>query len=97
MEPVSTNPLASGLRHRSRGANERGEWNSIHAAVKGQMDSGGLKGALLTKAVNTKLARWRETGEVTHPIYDALVFRKVSKGNKAARATRLSESRAVWK
>ncbi|KIR30588.1 long-chain acyl-CoA synthetase [Cryptococcus deuterogattii LA55] len=52
-------------------------WNRIHAAVKGQMDSGGLKGALLTKAVNTKLARWRETGEVTHPIYDALVFRKI--------------------
>ncbi|KIY36549.1 long-chain acyl-CoA synthetase [Cryptococcus gattii E566] len=52
-------------------------WNRIHAAVKTQMDSGGLKGALLTKAVNTKLARWRETGEVTHPIYDALVFRKI--------------------
>ncbi|WVO19611.1 uncharacterized protein IAS62_000900 [Cryptococcus decagattii] len=52
-------------------------WNRIHAAVKAQMDSGGLKGALLTKAVNTKLARWRETGEVTHPIYDALVFRKI--------------------
>lgn len=52
-------------------------WNRIHAAVKAQMDSGGLKGALLTKAVNTKLTRWRETGEVTHPIYDALVFRKI--------------------
>ncbi|KIR67483.1 long-chain acyl-CoA synthetase [Cryptococcus bacillisporus CA1873] len=52
-------------------------WNRIHAAVKAQMDSGGLKGALLTKAVNAKLARWRETGEVTHPIYDALVFRKI--------------------
>ncbi|OWZ69605.1 hypothetical protein AYX14_04995 [Cryptococcus neoformans] len=52
-------------------------WNRIHAAVKEQMNSGGLKGALLTKAVNTKLANWRETGEVTHPIYDALVFRKI--------------------
>ncbi|WVO13079.1 hypothetical protein L204_100689 [Cryptococcus depauperatus] len=52
-------------------------WNRIHAAIVGQMKAGGLKGALLTKAVNTKLARWKETGEVTHPIYDALVFRKI--------------------
>ena len=75
---------------------ENGKWNSIHAAVKEQMNSGGLKGALLTKAVNTKLAKWRETGEVTHPIYDALVFRKVSEGKKIARTAPLSESRVVW-
>lgn len=60
------------------------------------MNSGGLKGALLTKAVNTKLANWRETGEVTHPIYDALVFRKVSKRKKIASTTPLSESSVVW-
>jgi long-chain acyl-CoA synthetase len=41
------------------------------------MNAGGLKGALLTRAVNTKLANWRETGEVKHAVYDALVFRKV--------------------
>ncbi|WWD18202.1 hypothetical protein CI109_102652 [Kwoniella shandongensis] len=52
-------------------------YNRIHAAVKTQMAAGGLKGALLTKAVNTKLANWRETGSVTHAVYDALVFRKI--------------------
>jgi long-chain acyl-CoA synthetase len=41
------------------------------------MNAGGLKGALLTKAVNAKLANWRATGEVKHTLYDALVFRKV--------------------
>jgi long-chain acyl-CoA synthetase len=41
------------------------------------MNAGGLKGALLTRAVNAKLEHWRNTGEVTHKVYDALVFRKV--------------------
>ncbi|TYJ55760.1 hypothetical protein B9479_003537 [Cryptococcus floricola] len=52
-------------------------WNRLHGAVTEQMNAGGLKGALLSKAVNAKLARWRETGEVTYPLYDALVFRKI--------------------
>ncbi|WWC88193.1 uncharacterized protein L201_003098 [Kwoniella dendrophila CBS 6074] len=52
-------------------------WNRIHSAVKTQMDAGGLKGALLRKAVDAKLANWRETGSVTHPVWDALVFRKI--------------------
>nr|XP_019007614.1 long-chain acyl-CoA synthetase [Kwoniella pini CBS 10737]OCF46395.1 long-chain acyl-CoA synthetase [Kwoniella pini CBS 10737] len=52
-------------------------WNRIHAAVRTQMDAGGLKGALLKKAVEAKLANWRETGSVTHPLWDALVFRKI--------------------
>jgi hypothetical protein len=42
------------------------------------MNAGGLKGALLTRAINTKLENWRTKGEVTHKIYDILVFRKVS-------------------
>lgn len=50
----------------------------IHAAIKTQMSAGGLKGALLTKAVNAKLENWRTKGEVKHAVYDALVFRKVS-------------------
>ena len=50
---------------------------SIHAAVQAQMNSPGLKGALLKRAVNTKIAKWRNTGEVKHTLYDALVFRKV--------------------
>ena len=49
----------------------------IHAAVKVQMDAGGLKGALLRKAVEVKLANWRQHGEVKHTLYDILVFRKV--------------------
>lgn len=43
------------------------------------MAAGGLKGALLTRAVNAKLANWRQTGSVKHTLYDALVFRKVRK------------------
>lgn len=42
------------------------------------MASGGLKGALVTRAVNAKIENWRKTGSVTHKVYDALVFRKVS-------------------
>ncbi|WVR05579.1 hypothetical protein IAU60_002598 [Kwoniella sp. DSM 27419] len=52
-------------------------YNRINAAVKTQMEAGGLKGALLKKAVDTKLANWRATGAVTHTIYDALVFKKI--------------------
>jgi hypothetical protein len=49
----------------------------INAAIKTQLAAGGLTGALLKKAVDAKLHNWRTTGEVTHKLYDALVFRKV--------------------
>jgi long-chain acyl-CoA synthetase len=49
----------------------------INAAIKTQLAAGGLKGALLKKAVDAKLHNWRTTGEVNHRLYDALVFRKV--------------------
>jgi len=49
----------------------------INAAIKTQLAAGGLKGALLKKAVDAKLHNWRTTGQVTHKVYDALVFRKV--------------------
>lgn len=52
-------------------------YNRLHAAIKAQMNAPGLKGALLTRAVNTKIANWRATGEVKHAVYDALVFRKI--------------------
>lgn len=52
-------------------------WNRLHSAIKIQMDTPGLKGALLRRAVNTKLANFRSTGEIHHRVYDALVFRKL--------------------
>ncbi|KAK4684188.1 long-chain acyl-CoA synthetase, partial [Tremellales sp. Uapishka_1] len=52
-------------------------FNRINAAVKVQMAAGGLKGALLKKAVATKMENWRRDGTVTHTLYDALVFRKI--------------------
>jgi hypothetical protein len=64
----------------------------INAAIKTQLAAGGLKGALLKKAVDAKLHNWRTTGEVTHKLYDALVFRKVhqcphqSKGSLTTRS-----------
>ena len=51
------------------------------------MSAGGLKGALLTHAVNTKLANLRETGQVTHVVYDALVFRKVGQSCRSKQAS----------
>jgi long-chain acyl-CoA synthetase len=53
--------------------------NRIHQAVLAQVQAGGLKGALLQKALTTKIEHYRQTGEVTHRLYDALVFRKVSR------------------
>jgi hypothetical protein len=50
----------------------------IHQAIMAQTKAGGFKGNLLAKAINTKVENYRKTGEVTHTLYDALVFRKVS-------------------
>lgn len=51
--------------------------NRIHQAIMAQVNGGGLKGALLSRAINTKIEHYRKTGLVTHAVYDALVFRKV--------------------
>lgn len=56
------------------------DYGRINAAIKTQLAAGGLKGALLKKAVDAKLENWRTTGQVTHRLYDALVFRKVRYG-----------------
>jgi long-chain acyl-CoA synthetase len=53
---------------------------SIYAAVKAQMNTPGLKGALLRRAVATKLENLHNSGELKHTVYDALVFRKVRDG-----------------
>ena len=50
----------------------------IHQAIMAQTKAGGFKANLLAKAINTKVENYRKTGEVTHTLYDALVFRKVS-------------------
>ncbi|GAA95237.1 uncharacterized protein L969DRAFT_85040 [Mixia osmundae IAM 14324] len=52
--------------------------NRIYLAVKAStVDAPGLKGKLCRRAINTKLHNFDTTGEVTHPLYDRLVLRKV--------------------
>lgn len=51
--------------------------NRIAGQIQAQMDAPGLKGKLLTKAVNAKLANYEATGAITHALWDRLVFRKV--------------------
>lgn len=51
--------------------------NRIHQAVMAQVAAGGVKGALLKRALETKIENYKQTGEVTHRFYDAVVFRKV--------------------
>lgn len=51
--------------------------NRIAGQIQAQMDAPGLKGKLLTKAVNAKLANYEATGAITHPFWDRLIFRKV--------------------
>ena len=52
--------------------------NRLHSALRAQFASAtGLKGALIRRAVATKLANHAENGSITHPVYDKLVFSKV--------------------
>lgn len=51
--------------------------NRIHQAIMAQVAAGGLKGALLKKALDAKIAHYEKTGQTTHAFYDAVVFRKV--------------------
>ena len=41
-------------------------------------DVPGLKGAIFRRAVKAKLDRYHLDGSLTHPLWDRLVFRKVS-------------------
>jgi long-chain acyl-CoA synthetase len=52
-------------------------FNRIAAQIQAQADGPGLKGKLLTTALNAKIDWHDKTGEVTHAFYDRLVFRKV--------------------
>lgn len=51
--------------------------NRIAGQIETQMNSPGLKGKLLTRAVQTKLDNYHKTGTITHAFWDRLVFRKV--------------------
>ena len=51
--------------------------NRVAGQIQMQMNQPGLKGKLLTKAVETKLANYEANGQVTHWLWDRLVFRKV--------------------
>lgn len=52
-------------------------FNRIYQGAMAAGDVPGLKGALFRYAVQTKLYWLRETGTVTHALWDRLVFRKV--------------------
>lgn len=49
-------------------------YDAIQTKVKGAT---GLKGKLLRHAIKTKLENLEEDGEITHKLYDALVFKKM--------------------
>lgn len=63
----------------------------LYQAIKSKFDEAtGCKKCLLDKALNAKLKNLRETGAVTHPCYDYLIFNKIKKilgGNVRVMAT----------
>ncbi|KAG7086620.1 hypothetical protein E1B28_002563 [Marasmius oreades] len=50
--------------------------NRIYQAANAAGNAPGLKGLLFKKAVAAKLERLKRTGDITHPLWDRLVFRK---------------------
>ncbi|WFD30307.1 long-chain-fatty-acid--CoA ligase [Malassezia sp. CBS 17886] len=51
--------------------------NRVAGQIQTQMEAPGLKGALLRKAVESKVDNYNKTGSVKSTFWDALVFRKV--------------------
>ncbi|TKY88108.1 hypothetical protein EX895_002818 [Sporisorium graminicola] len=51
--------------------------NRVAALVQAQASAPGLKGALLRKALATKIANHDRDGTLTHAVYDRLIFSKV--------------------
>ncbi|EKM82807.1 hypothetical protein AGABI1DRAFT_82536 [Agaricus bisporus var. burnettii JB137-S8] len=53
--------------------------NRIYQAAMAGGNVPGLKGKIFRKALDTKLERLHVTGEVTHPLWDRIVFRKIQR------------------
>lgn len=51
--------------------------NRIHQAGMAAAALPGVKGALFRRALEAKLQRLRTAGQLTHPLWDRLVFKKV--------------------
>jgi long-chain acyl-CoA synthetase len=52
-------------------------WSRMFDVISAQFkEQTGLKAKLIARALATKLENLRKTASVTHPIYDALVFKK---------------------
>lgn len=51
--------------------------NRIYQAGMAAAQLPGVKGALFRRALDAKMERFRATGQITHPIWDRLVFKKV--------------------
>ncbi|KIM32176.1 hypothetical protein M408DRAFT_326826 [Serendipita vermifera MAFF 305830] len=51
--------------------------NRVAMAIQQASKAPGAKGALLRKALEVKIRNFNQTGTVTHPFWDAVVFRKV--------------------
>ncbi|KAH9890055.1 acetyl-CoA synthetase-like protein [Cubamyces lactineus] len=52
--------------------------NRLYQSIVVAGDAPGLKGALFRQAIATKLHNLRASGKLTHPLWDRLVFKKIS-------------------
>lgn len=56
-------------------------YNIFYSAIKGQFDAlTGAKKALAQTAISTKLSNLKNSGALTHLLYDKLIFKKVREG-----------------
>jgi long-chain acyl-CoA synthetase len=52
--------------------------NRLYGVIHGQtVGASGVKGALARRAFSTKLANFKATGKVHHPLYDRLMMNKI--------------------
>ena len=53
--------------------------NKIYQVIAANLEAPGLKGALFRRGVAAKMERLKATGDYTHPLWDRLVFNKVTR------------------